>query len=45
MMRSGANFTLPPVRPPSAKGLQLSLAHLNVAKDRSTAMEDIAWAI
>ena len=32
-------------RPPSAKELQLSLAHLSVAKDRNAAMEDIAWAI
>lgn len=32
-------------RPPSAKELQLSLAHLSAAKDRNAAMEDIAWAI
>ena len=32
-------------RSPSAKELQLSLAHLSAAKDRNAAMEDIAWAI
>jgi len=32
-------------RPPSARELQLALAHLGTAKDRNAAMEDIAWAI
>ena len=32
-------------RPPSARELQLALAHLGAAKDRNAAMEDIAWAI
>ena len=32
-------------RPPTAREQQLALAHLAAAKDRTAAMEDIAWAI
>ena len=41
----GSDYLASLCRPPSAKELQLSLAHLSAAKDRNAAMEDIAWAI